>query len=138
MDIRPLSPDFAVSPQITVADVTLLAEAGFTHVICNRPAYESAPGETPDAIGAAVSEAGMGWTDNPLVSGQLTYDHIDAQKAAMDGKVFAYCASGTRSAILWGLAQAGQMETDDIIAALEKAGYQLAGLRPQIEALAQR
>jgi uncharacterized protein (TIGR01244 family) len=138
MDIRPLSADFAVSPQLSSADVALLAQAGFTHVICNRPAQESAPGETPDAIRAAVTEAGLAWTDNPLISGQLTLDHIAAQKGAMEGKVLAYCASGTRSAILWALAQAGEMETDDIIAALENAGYQLGGLRPQIEALAQR
>lgn len=134
MDIRPLSPDFAVSPQITVADVAILAEAGFTHVICNRPAFESAPEDGPDAIRAAVEAAGMGWTENPLVSGQLSLDHVTAQK--VDGKVLAYCASGTRSSILWALSQAGQMSTDDIMAALEKAGYPLEGLRPQVEMLA--
>ena len=134
MDIRPLSPDFAVSPQITVAEVALLADAGFTHIICNRPAFESAPEDAPDAIRAAVEAAGMGWTENPLVSGQLTLDHVTAQK--VEGKVLAYCASGTRSAILWALSQAGQMETDDIMDALSKAGYPLGGLRPQVEMLA--
>lgn len=134
MDIRPLSPDFAVSPQITVADVTTLAEAGFTHVICNRPAFESAPDDQPDAIRAAVEAAGMVWTDNPLISGQLSLDHVMAQK--VDGKVLAYCASGTRSSILWALSKAGQMETDDIMVALEKAGYPLEGLRSQVEMLA--
>ncbi|MEM7469736.1 MAG: protein tyrosine phosphatase family protein [Pseudomonadota bacterium] len=136
MDIRPLSPDFAVSPQITVVDVALLAEAGFTHVICNRPAFESAPEDGPDAIRTAVEAAGMGWTDNPLVANQLTLDHVEAQK--VPGKVFAYCASGTRSAILWALSQAGEMETDAIMEALDKAGYPLAGLRPQVEMLAQQ
>jgi len=134
MDIRPLSPDFAVSPQITVADVAILAEAGFSHIICNRPVFESAPEDQPDAIQAAVEAAGMGWTDNPLISGQLSLDHVTAQKA--DGKVLAYCASGTRSAILWALSQAGQMDTDDIMAALEKAGYPLEGLRSQVDMLA--
>ncbi len=138
MDIRPLSADFAVAPQITVADVSLLAKAGFTHVICNRPAHESAPDEGPDVIKQAVIAAGMGWSDNPLVSGQLTLDHIEAQKAAMSGKVLAYCASGTRSAVLWAFAQAGVMEIDDIIAAVENVGYPLGGMRGQIEALAQR
>ncbi|MCY4336941.1 MAG: protein tyrosine phosphatase family protein [Litoreibacter sp.] len=136
MDIRPLSPDFAVSPQITVAEVAVLAEAGFTHVICNRPAFESAPEDAPDAIKTAVEAAGIGWTDNPLVSGQLTLEHITAQK--VDGKVLAYCASGTRSAILWALSQAGEMPTDDIMDALTKAGYPLEGLRGQIEMLAQQ
>lgn len=136
MDIRPLSPDYAVSPQLTVADVPLLAHAGFTHIICNRPAAESALEEQPDQIRAAVEGAGMGWTDNPLVSGYLTKDHIARQRDAMGGKVLAYCASGTRSSILWALAQAGRMPTDDIMAALTKAGYPLEGLRPQVEMLA--
>ncbi|MEM6408909.1 MAG: TIGR01244 family sulfur transferase [Pseudomonadota bacterium] len=136
MDIRALSPDFAVSPQITTAEVAILAEAGFTHVICNRPAFESAPEDAPDAIKAAVEAAGLGWTDNPLVSGQLTLDHVEAQK--VEGKVLAYCASGTRSAILWALSQAGKSATDDIITALVQAGYPLEGLRGQIEMLAQQ
>lgn len=136
MDIRTLSPDFAVAPQISVDDVATLAQQGFSHVICNRPAFESAPADGPDAIQAAAEVAGLGWTNNPLVSGQLSMDHVEAQK--VPGKVLAYCASGTRSAMLWALAQAGDMETDAIMEALEKAGYPLGGLRGQIEMLAQR
>ena len=136
MDIRTLSPDFAVAPQITVEDVAALAQQGFTHVICNRPAFESAPHEGPDAIQAAAEAAGLGWTDNPLVMAEMSMDHVAAQKAP--GKVLAYCASGTRSAMLWALSQAGEMETDAIMSALEQAGYPLAGLRGQIEMLAQR
>lgn len=140
MDIRPLSPDFAVAPQITAEDVAALAEQGFTHVICNRPAFESAPQDGPDAIKAAVEAAGLGWTDNPLVMAEMSMDHVQAQKVAqkVPGKVLAYCASGTRSAMLWALSKAGEMETDDIMAALEQAGYPLGGLRGQIEMLAQR
>ncbi len=128
--------DFAVAPQITPEDIPALAEAGFTHVICNRPAFESAPADGPEKIKAAAQKAGLGWTDNPLVSGQLTLAHVEAQAAP--GKVLAYCASGTRSAMLWGLAQAGRMETDAIMEALAGAGYPLDGLRGQIEMLAQR
>jgi len=120
MEIRPLSPDFAVSPQISVDDVAAIAADGYTHVICNRPAFESAPEDSPEAIKAAVEAAGLGWSDNPLAHGQ------------------PYCASGTRSSVIWALSQAGQMETDAILGALEKAGYPTAGLRDQIEMLAQR
>jgi uncharacterized protein (TIGR01244 family) len=48
----------------------------------------------------------------------------------------AYCASGTRSSILWSLIQAGQMPTDDILRATQEAGYELGGMRGQIDALA--
>lgn len=134
MDIRPLTPDFAVAPQISVADIAALKADGFTHVICNRPAFESAPGETPDAISAAVAEAGLGWTDNPMAGGQLTLEMIAAQRG--EGKTLAYCASGTRSAILWGMSQAGLMPTDDILSAMAAAGYPMEQMRAQIDLLA--
>jgi uncharacterized protein (TIGR01244 family) len=56
--------------------------------------------------------------------------------AAAKGPVLAYCASGTRSSIVWSLGQAGKMPTDDIIAETAKAGYDLAGMRRQLDALA--
>jgi len=99
MEIRPLSPDFAVSPQISVDDVAAIAADGYTHVICNRPAFESAPEDSPEAIKAAVEAAGLGWSDNPLAHGQLTMEHLEAQK--VPGKVLAYCASGTRSSVIF-------------------------------------
>jgi len=37
MDIRQLSPQYAVSPQIDASDVPAIAEAGFGTIICNRP-----------------------------------------------------------------------------------------------------
>ncbi len=66
-------------------------------------------------------------------------DHIETQGqtlAESDGPVFAYCASGNRSSILWALSQAGRVPTDDLIAAGARAGYNLEGMRPQIDALA--
>jgi uncharacterized protein (TIGR01244 family) len=50
--------------------------------------------------------------------------------------VLAYCASGTRSSIVWSLGQAGKMPTDAIIAATAQAGYDLAGMRGQLDMLA--
>ena len=37
MDIRKITDEFSVSPQIRVADVAAIAAAGFRAVICNRP-----------------------------------------------------------------------------------------------------
>jgi uncharacterized protein (TIGR01244 family) len=136
MDIRPLTPDFAVSPQISAEDIPALKEAGFTHIICNRPSMESTPRDQPDLIHQAATQNGLTFTDNPLISGQLDMDHIALQRDGSDGKVLAYCASGTRSAILWALATAGKMPTDDILAAMAKAGYPMDQLRGQIDMLA--
>ena len=56
--------------------------------------------------------------------------------AASTGPVFAYCASGNRSSIVWALANAGKRPADELIGLPARFGYQLDHLRPQIEALA--
>ncbi|MEP5758083.1 MAG: protein tyrosine phosphatase family protein [Litoreibacter sp.] len=136
MNIHYLTPDFAVAPQITVEDLPAIKDAGFDTVICNRPAMESTPQDQPELIAQAVASSGLAFIDNPLVSGQLSMDHITAQESAASKKTLAYCASGTRSAILWALATAGKMPTDDILEAMSKAGYAMPQLRGQIDMLA--
>ena len=141
MDIRPLSPDFAVSPQIAVEDIPAIVAAGYKTIICNRPDAEVPPSHQAAAIGDAATAAGLTFIVNPVTHQGLNMDMIDSQKAAMDdsdGPVLAYCASGTRSSIVWSFAQAKDMPTDEIIAATTKAGYDLGGMRGQLEALATR
>ena len=118
MNIRTVTPDFAVAPQITVGDIAALKDAGFTSIICNRPSVESMPADLPGAIAAACAEVGLAFTDNPLTSGDLSMDHISLQGSAISGKTLAYCASGTRSIILWAMAMAGKItvaEVDELV-----------------------
>ena len=136
MDIRVLSPSFSVSPQIHSHDLEAIKSAGYSHVICNRPEAESAPGDKPDDIRAACEAAGLTFAENPVVPGQLTMENIEAQTE--NGKTLAYCASGTRSAIVWALSQAGRRPTQSIIDTLADAGFPMPQLAGQIEALAQR
>ena len=138
MDLMELDPEFFVSAQIGVEDVARLADEGFKTLICNRPAYESGADEQPDAIQTAAQAAGIAFYDNPLVMTELGIEHVQRQKMATKGKTLAYCASGTRSAILWAFSKAGQHPTSDILAALAAAGYPMDHLAPQIDALASR
>ena len=141
MDIRQLSPTYAVSPQIDVADIPAIAEAGFTTIICNRPDTEVPPSHQAQAIEAAAQAAGLAFVTIPVTHQGLNMDMIMAQKDAMDssdGPTLAYCASGTRSSIVWSFGQATEMPADDIIAATSAAGYDLGGMRAQLEALANR
>ena len=139
MDIRQITPDYAVSPQIEPADMAEIAAAGFRAVICNRPDAE-VPHELSAAVMRIAAEAaGLGFIDNPVTHQTLNMDMVAAQMAALeaaDGPVLAYCASGTRSSIVWSLGKAAEMPADDIIAATARAGYDLAGLRPRLVALA--
>jgi sulfide:quinone oxidoreductase len=71
----------------------------------------------------------------PVVSGRIEATDIATFRDALEalpGPVLAYCASGTRSASLWALSQAGRMAPEAIFDAAEKAGYDLVGLRSRI------
>ena len=138
MDIRQISPTYAVSPQIDVADIPAIAAAGFTTIICNRPDAEVPPSHHAQTIKAAATAAGLAFIDNPVTHQTLNMDMVSAQNAAMaasNGPTLAYCASGTRSSIVWSLGQAGHLPTDAIIAATAAAGYDLAGMRGQLDAM---
>ncbi len=139
MEIRPLSPTYAVSPQIGVDDVPAIADAGYRTIICNRPDAEVLPSHQATAIEAAAKAAGLAFVCIPVTHQTLNMDMVSAQKAAMaksDGPVLAYCASGTRSSIVWSLGVADQMSADEILAATGAAGYNLDGLQPQLDAVA--
>jgi len=141
MDIRPLSPTFAVSPQISAEDIPAIVDAGYKTIICNRPDMEVPPSHQAAAIGAAAEAAGLAFIILPVTHQGLSIDLVMAQKTQMDdctGPVLAYCASGTRSSIVWSLTQAGEMPTAQIIEATAQAGYDLGGMGPQIDALATR
>jgi len=139
MDIRRITDAYSVCGQITAADVPAIAEAGFRLVICNRPDMEVSPAESTTVLRAAVESAGMKWAENSFSSNTLTIGNVETQRELMDaaeGPVFAYCRTGSRCANIWALAEAGQMDTDAIIAAAGAAGYAVDRLRPTIEALA--
>ncbi|WP_445943378.1 TIGR01244 family sulfur transferase [Roseicyclus sp.] len=139
MDLRQITDSYSVAPQLAPTDMAALADAGFTTVICNRPDGEN-PGPLQAAsMQAAAEAAGLHFVFNPVIGGQMTMDNVEEQRDAIDaadGPVIAYCASGNRSTLVWALGQAGDLPTDEIITRGEAWGYQLAWLRPQLEALA--
>ncbi len=139
MDLRPLDDVSSVAPMLEPSDMATLAATGVTTIVCNRPDAEVPPSHRAAAMQAAAEAAGMAFVYNPVAMPALRPEAVDEQADAIDaagGGVVAYCASGTRSAVLWALAMAGRMPADDILARTAEAGYALDGLRPQIEALA--
>ena len=139
MDIRPLTDTYAVSPQIDPGDMAAIRAAGFTTIIDNRPDGEIPPHLHTDAMRRAAQAAGLAFVVNPVIGGAMTPDNVTAQGAALaaaTGPVLAYCASGNRSSQVWALSMAGRMPADDLIGLPARHGYQLEGLRSQIETLA--
>lgn len=131
MDPRTLSPQFAVSPQITPQDIPALKAQGYRAIIANRPDGEGADQPTFAEIEAAAHAAGMQARYIPISGGMVGNDDVEAFRSAlraMPGPVLAYCRSGTRSATLWSLAQADDMPLPQILAATSTAGYDLSGV----------
>lgn len=134
MEIRPLTDRYAVSPQIAPEDVAALKAAGFVRVICNRPDGEVPPGLQAADLRAAAERAGLDFVENPVIPGGFTPEVIATQARAMeaDGPVFAYCASGNRSSIVWAMTQAGKRPANDLIATAARWGYNLEPFRPRL------
>lgn len=140
MDIRQITPTYFVAPQLDPDDMAEIAAAGITTVICNRPDAEVPPAFQADALQAAAEAAGLTFVRLPLTHQTMTPPNVALHMehvAASSGPVLAYCASGTRSTVVWCLGQAGDMSTDDILQAAQSGGYDLANMRPTIDAIAQ-
>lgn len=141
-DIRRLTDQFWVSPQIEPADLADAAASGVRLVINNRP-----DGEAGDQPGSHIMEqeakrSGMAYVHAPFV-GAPTREAVEAARAALDsgkGPILAYCRSGTRSATAWALAEAGRgiLSIDEIISRARDAGYQLGGMKGLLQTLAPR
>ncbi|MCO5145197.1 MAG: TIGR01244 family sulfur transferase [Aquamicrobium sp.] len=103
MEIRQITEDYFVAPQIAVDDIAAIREAGFRSVISNRPDAED--GAVPHGeVEAAVRAAGLEFRYIPVVSGSLTQENVDAQARALDElpkPVLAYCRSGARCTNLY-------------------------------------
>lgn len=137
---RTVTDRISVAPQISTGDIDTAAAEGVTLIINNRPDGEEMNQPTNAEMAAYASDKGLNWQHIPVVSGELTVQAIQELADTMaenDGKILAYCRSGTRSCTLWGLAAAftGGTATDDIIAKASAAGYDLSGFQPTLETL---
>jgi len=139
MTINTVTPTYSVSPQISHEDLEQAAEQGFTTVICNRPDTEVQADLQSERMRETAERLGLKFVYNPVSPQGLTYENLDIQADAIDratGPVLAYCRSGRRSTLCWSFLQAGRMATDEILNAAAGAGYQLDGIRQQIDAFA--
>lgn len=135
MDIRKLTADLSVAPQIAPQDAPAIAAAGFRTVICNRPDSENPPELHASQLRVALEAKGITFLDLPFDGATMTPQIIVQLRdmiAGADAPVLAYCRTGTRCTNAWALGQAGEMDPDRIIAAASKAGYDVSGLAPYL------
>jgi uncharacterized protein (TIGR01244 family) len=119
--------------QITPGDLSALAAAGVKIVVNNRPDGEEEGQPRSAEIEAAARAAGIGYRHIPVAGGFNGDDVLamaDALDSAGEGRLLAFCRSGTRSTFLWALARAERgASAEDIVAAAAAAGYDLRPIR---------
>ncbi len=130
-DIRRVTDDFAVAPQLAPDEVAQAAAQGFRLLINNRPDGE-APGQpSSEAMAAAAKAAGIGYVHIPFAGppGPGQVDAVRTAVLAASGPVLAFCRSGTRSITVWaqGQAKAGDRPRAELAQLAREAGYDLSG-----------
>ena len=130
------------SPQIGLTEVAEAARAGFGLIINNRPEDESED-QTPGAeIAAAAAVVGLGYVAIPVTHAGFSQAQVTSMAQALastDAPVLAYCRSGTRSTLLWALAEAGRGQSPHALAAAaHQAGYDLSPVRTMLDMLVAR
>lgn len=141
-EFRTLSDTVFAADQIAPEDIGRAEAQGVTLIVNNRPDGE-APGQPEGAtIEAAARAAGIDYAAIPVDSSGFDDARIAAMQAALDhaeGKVLAYCRTGTRSTLLWALAEArGGRDPAAIERAANAAGYDLAPVRAVMSELAEQ
>ena len=137
---RRLSESVMASPQISLDDIEMAHAQGVTLIICNRPDEEE-PGQLDSAlIRQAAEKKGIEYLSIPITAGQFREPQVEAMADALsstDGKVLAFCRSGTRSTLLWALAEASIGADPDMLAQqAQAAGYDVSPVRPVMDMLA--
>ena len=137
---RKITDTVYASPQITLAEVEEASAQGITLIINNRPEGESDDQTPGEAIAAAAESAGIAYVAIPVSHAGFSEAQVTAMAEALagnDGPVLAYCRSGTRSTLLWALAEASKGADPATLAEQAAgAGYDIAPVRAVVDMLA--
>lgn len=136
MQRKSLTPDLAVMSQIDLQEVQELAAAGFRSIISNRP-----DGESPDQpewieIKGAATRQGMEARYIPVVASDISEQDVDQFREALrilPKPIAAFCRTGTRSTLLWALANESCLSVEERIRVAADQGYDLAPFRSRLE-----
>lgn len=135
MQVKRLTPDLAVGPQITDADVATIAALGFRSIVSNRPDGESADQPGFASLEAAAKRHGLKTRHIPVVASQIDDSDIEEFRDALrelPKPLFAFCRTGTRAALLWALANNDSLTPDERLSSAAVHGYDLTALRDRL------
>lgn len=135
--MKQVTPTFYVAEQLNTADIQALAAQGIEHLICNRPDNEGEGQPLSAEVAEAALAAGLTFDFQPIAPGQ--FDEAAVNRFAQSvqqkqGKVLAYCRTGTRSISLWALANPEKHSQSELLTIAESAGYNLTALTSRLGA----
>ena len=125
--IRQLDDKVMVSGQVAPHEFAGLAEQGITVLVNNRPDGEEPGQPLAGDIEEAAAAAGISYHFVPIMRGIGPADVEVMQQAlrqAGDGKLLAFCRSGTRSALALALAKREEgASAEEVVQTLNQAGF---------------
>jgi uncharacterized protein (TIGR01244 family) len=127
--IRQLDDKTLVSGQVAPHEVAGLAEQGITMLVNNRPDGEDDGQPLAKDIEDAAEAAGISYRHIPILRGIGPAD-VECMQEAMretgDGKLLAFCRSGTRSALTLALAHRGEgVSREEVERRVSEAGFDI-------------
>lgn len=138
MNIKKLTEQVSVTPQISSGEIQAIKDAGFKSIINNRPNFEAPDQPVATELAQQIKEAGLEAAWIPMVPGQFLQSSVIEMVEALDKlpkPILAFCASGTRSTILWCCANVIELGTDKVLKTASGAGYDLEQIRPLLDDL---
>ena len=137
MHAKRLTDRLFVAAQLQPGDMARARALGFDLVIDNRPDGEDPQQPAAAQIASAARAADLDALHIPVIASGIDSAHVAAFAQGLqrcDGKVLAFCRTGTRSTMLWALSQAGVLPAADICQIADRAGYDLSALAPRLGA----
>ena len=131
MKVKQLWDGFYVASQLDSDDVAALPGLGIRSILNHRPEGEASDQTPGPVIAQAALAAGLEYRAAPIATKDVTAAEVAAMRRALrelPQPVCAYCRTGTRAAIAWALAVSDRKPHDELIAALDAAGYGEAGI----------
>lgn len=133
--IIPLTDGFAVTGALEAADFAEVARLGYKSIVSNLPDGELRQAPSSAEAARLAAEAGLAFRHIPIAKNEIFSDAVVGGTVAaaqeLPGPILAHCASGMRSAVAWGAAAARFQPADGIVAALARAGFNVAPLKAE-------
>ncbi len=140
MKLLQIDDRLSISEQITQQDVKQLADQGVKTIICNRPDGEEPNQISCQTIKEAAEQNGIRFVHIPVPGREIPIpalnEFIDCIEST-NQKVHAYCRTGTRCSIFWGLSQARHIPAESVLEKAQAKGLNLSPVLPQLESVYQ-